>query len=143
MSGTYQVCRTCSAAPVIECRIVVRLCCDVTDSRLSSASMWSAIIIFFIHTTRNIYSRCTTVTQQADWYLLMFQLWMWLTLLQLFTVFMACFSWLVFGLLTINLLTIDLLTHDSLIIFALQLLIASHKRFKGGSWGALPPVFSI
>ena len=38
--------------------------------------------------------------------------------------------------------TIDLSTHDSSIIFALQLLIASHKQFKGGFWGAEPSSFS-
>ena len=47
-------------------------------------------------------------------------------------------AWLVFGL-----STIDSLTHDLSIIFALQLLIASHKQFKGGSGGQSPPVLEF
>ena len=39
--------------------------------------------------------------------------------------------------------TIDSSTHDSSIIFALQLLIASHKQFRRGSGGQSPPVLAF
>ena len=45
--------------------------------------------------------------------------------------------------LVFSLSIIDLSTRDSLIIFALQLLIASHKQFKGGSGGQSPPVLAL
>ena len=45
---------------------------------------------------------------------------------------------LVFGLSTIN-----SSTHNSSIIFALQLLIASHKQLRGGSGGQSPPVLAF
>ena len=46
--------------------------------------------------------------------------------------------WLVFGSLTIN-----SSTRDSSIIFALQLLIATHKQLRGASGGQSPPVLAF
>ena len=45
--------------------------------------------------------------------------------------------------LVFSLSTIDSSTRDSSIIFALQLLIASHKQLRGGSGGQSPPVLAF